>query len=282
MKISIQTNNLNTLREVVNSNCDEIRFGSEFCEWKIPNLSVLIKALNIVKEHNKKFTYIIPKISSTNLEKIKKQLDFLREYKCRIVINDLGILNMVTQETKLFLHLGRQLVYIAARCPWISFDSVRWIEKKRLEKMYYQTSLNFDPMIDFLNEFNIKSADVDWIPQSFQYYRDLRKKGINISLYLHLIPITLTRKCHIARFFQETNPENCSKPCNEKSLFLKQKIMQMEFFLWDNAVFRYIEPSREEIKSVKSTVNEFIIMVNPITTIENQMEINKFISKLQL
>jgi hypothetical protein len=282
MRVSIQTNNLNTLREVVNSNCDEIRFGSEFCEWKIPNLPVLTKALNIVKEHNKQFTYITPKISSTNLEKIKTQLDFLKEYKCRIVINDLGILNIVTQENRLFPHLGRQLVYIAARCPWISFDSGRWIEKKRLEKIYYQTSLNFEPMIDFLNDVKIKSADVDWIPQSFQHYQDLGKRGINLSIYLHLIPITLTRKCHIARFFQETNPENCSKPCNEKSLFLKQKIMQMEFFLWDNAVFRYLEPSREEIKRVRSKVNEFIIMVNPITKMENQVEINNFISNLQL
>ncbi len=282
MRVSIQTDNLNKLKEAVNCNCDEVRFGSEFCEWKIPSLTVLKKALKIVTSHNKKFTYITPKISSTNLKKIKKQLDFLRDYKCRIVINDLGVLNIITQESDLFPHLGRQLVYIAARCPWISFDSDRWTEKKRLEKSYHQTSLNFDPMIDFLNDFNIHSADVDWIPQSFQYYKDLRKKGIDLSIYLHLIPITLTRKCHIARFFQETNPENCSKPCNEKSLFLKQKIMQLELFLWDNAVFRYIEPSREEIKSLRNKVNEFIIMLNSITKLENRVEINDFISNLQL
>lgn len=282
MRVSIQTNNLNTLKEIVHSKCDEVRFGSEFCEWKIPNLPVLTKALNIVKEHNKKFTYITPKISSTNLDKIKTQLDFLKEDKCRIVINDLGILNLIAQESQLLPHFGRQLVYIAARCPWITFDSGRWIEKKRLEKIYHQTSLNFDPMIDFLNDFNIKSADVDWIPQSFQYYEDLRKRGINLSIYLHFIPITLTRKCHIARFFQETSPENCSKPCNEKRLLVKQKTMQMEFFLWDNAVFRYIEPSREEIKQLRSKINEFIIMVNPIMKMDNQVEINDLISNLQL
>jgi hypothetical protein len=280
MRVSIQTNNLNTLRKVVNSRCDEVRFGSEFCEWKIPNLSILTKALNIVQEHNKKFTYITPKVSSTNLEKIQNQLAFLREYNYKMVINDLGVLNFA-QKNQLIPHLGRQLVYIATRCPWLSFDSERWFEKKRLEKIYYQTSLNFEPMIEFFNDFNITSADVDWLPQSFQYYQDITKSGINISIYLHLIPITLTRKCHLARFFQETNPETCSKPCKEKSLFLKQKILQMEFFLWDNAVFRYIKPSREDIRNVRRKVDECIIMANPITKMENQEEINEFISYLQ-
>ena len=35
MKISVQTDIFNLLEEAVESKCDKVRFGAEFCEWKI-------------------------------------------------------------------------------------------------------------------------------------------------------------------------------------------------------------------------------------------------------
>ena len=44
MKYSVQTDNVRAVREALGSNCDRIRFGSEFCEWKIPSLKEMLEA----------------------------------------------------------------------------------------------------------------------------------------------------------------------------------------------------------------------------------------------
>lgn len=298
MKFSVQTDNLKMLREALDSNCDKVRFGPEFCEWKIPSLSALKRAYALTKDKGKSFTYVTPRLSDNGLKKIRKQLIFLKEKgKDDIIINDLGMLNILGRYSELTPHLGRQLVHVPARCPWLKMsgrDALRAIvfsprstleakiRKRRVEEIYSQTSLNYAPTIRFFQGYGVQGVDLDWIPRCFTYFDFLAKAGLNLSVHLHLVPVTLTRKCHTARFLGEKTPETCSRPCNRRAFLLKHKGLGLKLFLHGNVVFRLIQPSKREMKKLSmSNVSEFVITMNPITKILNQHKIDELMLQMQ-
>jgi len=285
MRVTIQTENMKNLRESVHSNCSGVRFGSEFCEWKIPSLGNLKEAYTIVKEAGKKFSYLTPRISETNLGEVKEQLDFLNgEGDAGLVFNDLGVLSLLEHNPNLTPQLGRQLVFIPARCPWeqITNFEVSFMARRHVAKLFYQTNLNNAKTINFFLEHGVRNVDLDWIPPCFPYFKPLRDAGLNLSVHLHLTPVTSTRRCHTARFLGIDNPVSCPRPCFERGFLLRNMMLYLDFYLLGNVVFRYSEPSPKEIRNVHSLLGEFefVVSMNPITGLEDRKTIDMLIDNL--
>jgi hypothetical protein len=273
------------LKEAVQSNCDTIRFGSEFCEQLMPNMEVLKKAYNLVDESKKEFIYITPRLSNNLLKKIRDQLTFLNDQgkKVDVVINDLGMFNVLENYSSIKPRLGRQLVYIPARCPWgqITEQTVGFLAKRRVEKIYYQTSLNYPQTFLFFRKHGIKNIDVDWIPHIFPSLDFLVKKGFGLSVHLFFTPVTITRKCHTARFLDEKDFLYCSKPCNTQAFILKNSILGVTLYLQGNVVYRYIQPVKKDVtKLFKIQASEFVIPMNSITEVKEKQKIDSFIQTL--
>ncbi len=283
--VSVQTDNLIMLKEALESNCDGIRFGSEFCEWKLSSSESLEKAYTLTNHKDKDFVYVTPRVSDGNLEKIRDHLDFLnRMEKIDVVINDFGTLNILEHYPNLRPILGRQLIYIPARCPWeqITEYKVSFQAKRKVEKIFNKTSLNYEPTIRLFQSYGVQWVDVDWIPQCFPNYTFLVKNGLDLSVHLHFVPIAIARRCHTARFLEENSLEYCSRPCQTKAFLLKQDILDIKFFLYGNTVFQFAEPSRKGVKQLrKSKITRFVITVSPITRIRSRREIDLIIHTLQ-
>lgn len=285
MKTTLQTDNFRMLEEIAISCCDGVRFGPEFCELKIPSLELLREAYGLTHEAGKEFAYVIPRVSDRSLKSLRRQLAFLdSKGNVDVVFNDFGILNMLERFPNLRPHLGRQLVYMPARCPWLQ-DTLKttmgFFEKRRLEKIYYQTSLNYLPTIQLYQKYGVEGADVDWIPRCFPYFEFLMKNGLNLSIYMHLIPVAVTNACHTARFIGEREPETCSEPCNSRAFLLRQKTLGIDLFLHGNVVFHFTEPSLKDVKRLYNQgIGEFVVTVNPILKIDNREKINHLIESL--
>jgi hypothetical protein len=267
----------------LNSNCDKIRFGAEFCEWKIPTMDVLKENYIKTVKEGKEFCYITPHTSNNGIEKIKKHMKFLNENgDVKVIVNDLGVLNIVEQLPNLRLHMGRQLITNLARCPWKELINPQagQLEKKKIEKTLFQTNLNYQRTIEFFKEHGVTGVDLDWIPQCFEHYNFLTNQDIGLSIYLKTIPITITRKCHMARFLGYKDPEKCPKPCLEMAFKIVQPIMDIEMLVHGNAVLRLIEPNKSDIKKIcKIGIDELIIPLNPVSNFESYKEINRFIEE---
>lgn len=277
----MQTDSFDMLKEAVESDCDEVRFGSEFCEWKIPRLNILKKAYELVRGKGKNFVYVTPLSSNDKLDEVRKHLTFLnREGKISVVVNSLGMLNVLGQHRNLTPHLGRRLIFIPARCPWPQFTAknVGFFERRSIEKIFFQTGLNYESTIRFYQKYGVEGVDVDWIPKCFPYYGFLVEKGLKTSVHTYLVPATLTRRCHMARFLGEKNPERCSKPCSSRAFLLRQNTLGIELFLWGNGVFRFTKPSQRDARKLEKTkVSEFVVTMNPITKIDSREKINAFL-----
>lgn len=283
MKISVQTDNIMILKEVSNY-CDEVRFGPEFCEYKLPNMNTLEEAYNLTNRAGKIFTYVTPRVSNLGLEKIREHLCFLNKYEnISVVANDYGILSILSQYTNLKPRLGRQLIYIPARCPWKDFTpyELGFMGKRRIRRIFYQTSLNCLSTIGYFKGLGVKGVDVDHIPQNFPSFYSLVRSGLNLSIHLNLIPVAITRKCHTARFLGEKSLENCSRPCDKRAFILKQETLGVQLVLHGNVIFRFVNPSRKQVnKLCKNGIDDFVITMDHATKTKSRKDIESLIQNL--
>ena len=291
MKISVQTNNLRLLREALNSSCDGVRFGSEFCEYVLPNLGILEKAYELACEGEKEFTYVTPRLSNAGIEKLREQFPLLNEKgEVSVVVNDFGALNILEHYPNLHPHLGRNLFLVPARSAWAeghiqrqepSSEIGRW-----LRSLYSTTSLNYRATIELYHSYGCQRADVDWIPRILPSLGFLMENELSLSVHLHLVPVTFTRKCHMARFLGEESPETCSRPCLRRAFVLKNEALKeygLDFFLNGNTVFRLVQPSPGDVLDLeKAGVSELVLTMNPITRIDTARKIDDLISDMAL
>jgi hypothetical protein len=278
LKLSVQTDDFNLLKEAVDSNCSSVRFGTEFCELKIPNLNILMKAYDLVRGKEKKFIYVTPRLSNIGIDQIKKQFSELNDKEeMDIIINDFGTLNIIENYPNLHPRLGRLLIRIPARSPWtdIITEKADWLSRRWFKKIFSSTNLNYPLTIKLLKAKGVTGADMDWIPYTFSSLSSLTGLGLNLSIHLNLVPIAVTRRCHTARFVGEEDPEKCSKPCLRKAFIIKNEVFNLEFFILGNAVFRMVKPNSEAIEKLqRSGIDEFILTMDPVTGVNSKQKID--------
>jgi hypothetical protein len=287
MKFIVQTDSISLLREAFESQCNGIRFGAEFCEHKIPNQTQLKQAYEEAVNSGKSFSYVVPILSNIGIEKIRPQLDFLRDLEdVEVIIGDFGALNLLQNDNDLRLRLGRPRVYIPARSPWSQITRLpnpSFFALRKVEKIFYQTNLNYMRSLDYFKDQGITGADVDWIPKCFPQYHKIIKNGFNLAVHTYAVPIAVTMRCHTARFMGETTPTQCSKPCIDKAFNIKQRELQKSFILHGNVIFRQVESQKKDIKQLKKTgIDELIIPMGPVSCINTMREINEAIATLSL
>lgn len=279
MRVSVQLDDFDLLEEAVDSECEGVRFGPEFCELKIPSLEVLEKAYELVHEGGKVFTYVTPRLSNSGVERIREQLALLNALgEVRVVVNDLGALNVVKRHPNLRPHLGRQLAFVPARCPWSDeiIEAGGLLARRWVRKVFSSTSLNHGLTLELYREHGVEGADVDWIPRVFPQFGFLSKRGLDLSIFLHLVPVIVSRRCHTARYLGERSHEACSRQCRRRVFLLESDMLGVELFLHGNTVFSRTQPSPKDVNKLK-TVSELVLTMNPITGLESRKKINDYI-----
>ena len=297
INILAQTDNIRLLRQALGSNSSGVRYGSEFCEHLLPALGVLESAYESTREASKTFTYVTPRLSDAGIEKLHEHLSVLnQEGEVSIVVNDFGALSILAQYPRLHPHLGRHLFAVPARSPLADrqiqrneslsggslSETERWVRD-----LYSTTSLNYQPTIAFYRDLGCRKADADWIPYLFPSLGSLVASGLTVSVHLHLVPVTFTRKCHTARFLGEQSPERCHRPCLRRAFVLTNEVLEAlelePYLLLGNAVFRLVQPSLEDLAALEGLgVDELVLTMNPLTRIDTTERINDLIVSLGL
>ena len=286
MNIVIQAGNLHHLKIALMSECDAVRFGAEFCMYQIPTLDDLKQAYVLTEKARRGFVYVTPRLANGAIETIRNHLTLLNELGGgTVVINDLGTLRILHELDALRPHLGRQLVYTPSRCPWktITEQSVSLFTRRKVKSIFYQTALNYDPTIDFFKNRGVVGADIDWIPEYFSQLRFLSRRQLKVAIHTHLIPVAITRKCHMARFRGEENLSHCSKPCYTSAYGMENALLETPLFLHGNTVFRLIEPNRRYIPTlIKQEVNDLVLTMSPLTGLTTSENLKTVIQHLQI
>jgi len=248
----------------------------------------LAEAVELAQKAGKEFTHVSPRLSNAGIEKLREQLAFLNERgEFNIVINDLGALNVLGRYPNLHPHLGRHMLLVPSRSPWVEQHMQREDLSSRrrqwLRTLFSSTSLNYRATIELYRSYGCQRADMDWLPRIFPSLAFLVENGLRLSVHLHLVPATFTRKCHTARFLREEIPEDCSKPCLDRAFLLRNEAFELELYLHGNAAFRLAEPHPEAVKELeKAGVAELVLTMNPLTRIDSAEKIDNTMSNLGL
>lgn len=285
MEITAQAGNLALLKEAIASTCQRIRFGSEFCMYALPTINALKMAYNLTIDAGKDFVYVTPRLAVGAMGQIRKHLLLLNKLGgATVVANDLGTIRVLRRLAALKLYLGRQLVYTPARCPWkqITEESVSIFTMRKVKQIFYQTALNYRPTIEFFKALGAVGADVDWIPELFTNLSFLSQNKLNVSVHLQMIPVAITRKCHMARFLGEEDLASCSRPCYTQAYLMDNELLETRLFLQGNAVFRLMEPDRKRmVQLAKRGVTELVLTMSPLTGVRSCTQLENLIQQLQ-
>ena len=286
MNVAIQAANLTMLKEALAGDSKRVRFGSEFCMYALPTIDSLENAYNQTNEARKEFVYITPRLSEGAMSSIREHLGLLNDLGgATVVANDLGTVQTIKGLSNLKLHLGRQLVYTPSRCPWkeITEHTVSIFTKRKVKQIFYQTALNYQPTIEFYKGLGAVGADVDMIPELFQAFNFLSKYKLNLSVHLHSIPVTITRKCHMARFLGEPDLERCSRPCYTKAYIMDNEILDTQMVLCGNTVFKLNEPNTKITRQLaKRGVTEVVFTMGPLTSFSPQIPSESLIQNMRI
>jgi len=285
MKFTVHAETLSQLKEALVSRCGGIRFGMEFCEWKIPSLEALKRAHGEVMDVGKSFTYVVPILTNEGIEKTREHLAYLGDHEgVEVVIGDLGVLNMLQEYDSLRFRLGRPRVYIPGRAPWDQITRMpnpSFFARRKVEKIFYQTNLNYGRALEYYRGLGVEGADVDWIPKSFPYYKKIVRNGFRLALHTYAVPAAVTMRCHTARFLGEDEPALCSKPCLSRAFNIHQKELDKGFVLHGNVVFRLVESTKNDVRTLKGLgVDEIVLPMGPVSKLRTMEDLNNAISTL--
>lgn len=286
MEITVQAMNLSQLKEAVYSTCHRVRYGSEFCMYSLPTAESLRTAYKAAADAGKRFSYVTPRLADIAMDKIREHLILLNTLgEATVVANDLGTLRVLKRLSNLKPHLGRQLVYTPSRCPWkeITEEVVSIFVKRKVKRVFYQTSLNYGPTIDFFKSLGAVGVDVDWVPDLFDSLGFLVKSGLQVSVHTYAVPAAITRKCHTARLLGMKSLEQCSRPCYLNAYSMENEFLKTNLFLHGNAIFRLCDPEKRDLAHLKELgVSELILTMGPLTGIRSQPQIDDLSKRLSL
>jgi hypothetical protein len=285
MKFTVHAETLSQLEEVLASRCNGVRFGMEFCEWKIHTLEALKRAYGDVTDAGKAFTYVVPILSNVGIEKTQEHLAYLNDYDgVEVVIGDIGILNLLQKFDGLRFRLGRPRVYIPGRNPWDQITRMpnpSFFARRKVEKIFYQTNLNYRRALKYYTGLGVEGADVDWIPKSFPHYTKIVKNGFRLAVHTYAVPVAVTMRCHTARFLGEAEPSLCTKPCLSRAFNIHQKELDKSFVLNGNVVFRLVNSTGKDVRGLKRMgVEELVLPMGPISQLKTSDDIDVAVTNL--
>ncbi len=247
----------------VNESYSRLYFGHEFCERRLPSGPSLEEILSFVKTKQMEFSFVTPYVTSVGLKKTQKLIELLRRrnVSCEVIVNDIGILNLINRQYPEFTPVLGRLLTKQKRSPELArvlgrrFKPRYFIDPKTPERqvlllqkelppemdLYYKGSNTSSvPIIhDFLVEQRIGRIELDNVAQGL--HLELPKDKITASVYLPYVHITTTFFCPTAGCDQAEETllriKPCRQPCQRYVFALKHKSMPKVIYLRGNTQF---------------------------------------------
>ena len=205
-------------------------FGQEFCEYLVPRVSELEKALYFSRQLGWDFTYVTGCLTNAGLARVKQNLEFLsREAEgAEVVVNDWGVLSVVAEGFPgLRPVLGRLLVkqkrlarYASqgAALP-VNMDEISSSEEDIRDnqlRVYRGLSLANARYREELARLRVERVDLDIVPQGVDLPADTW--GLGVGCYFPWAYVAGGRNCMTAA---TADPQRefavldtpCPRPC---------------------------------------------------------------------
>ena len=240
-----------------------IYFGAEFCQNLIPSVKDVKFALTFAKKRSLHFTLMTPFVTESGLIKLERIFKFLGSHPvdCEIVVNDWGVLEVLSKRYKRFkLSIGRLLArqnrdpamaHVLEKQPPYGVRTkngkIKIIAHVPPGKLYRQgiksSFVNAPSVQRFLSCFGIKRIEFNNLVQGLNF-EGLKFK---VSLYTPFVNISTTRFCPMISRAQKMYRINvCAKECRNHYSRLRSKGIPCLLYKRGNTTF-YRNPVKTKI-----------------------------------
>ncbi|MCF7887912.1 MAG: hypothetical protein K9L76_01390 [Candidatus Omnitrophica bacterium] len=221
-----------------------IYFGEEFCEFLVPSANIVKKAYTASRNIGKTFSFITTVASPKLINSYKKIFNFLnKQGKIEVIVNDWGILHLLTQQFKnIEPVLGRMLTktkrYIykdfTPDKEGLPLKDTSTIKRNQL-RVLRETNFSIKEYRQFLKSYSIKKVDIDIPPQGIKIDGFLE---FNFGFYYPWGYLTSGRSCPYnpkAKFY--VSSAACEKKyCLRNSSLIKSKKWNTNLFEIGNTI----------------------------------------------
>lgn len=158
-----------------NTRPTRIYFGSEFCQYRLPSLSIVKRALDYCWTNGYEFTFATPYVHGVKFEQVSEILGFLNETAketgkiIEVVVNDWGVYHLTNKNfPHLKIAIGR-LLNKNIRDPRVAnyYNDEKAPENGK--SFFKQSGLLSQWFGSFLKEGNITSIEFDELIQGYEF-----------------------------------------------------------------------------------------------------------------
>ncbi|MGB2705444.1 MAG: hypothetical protein WBC74_01080 [Candidatus Omnitrophota bacterium] len=231
-----------------------IYFGAEFCQNLIPSVKEVKFALDFAKKRNLHFTLMAPFVTENGLLRLEGIFKFLKAHlsNCEVVVNDWGVLEVLSERYKSFTPLLGRLLARQNRDPAMA----RVLEKQppygvrakdgkiriiahippgaRYQKGIKASYVNAPSVQRLLSRFKVERLELNNLVQGI----NLEGIKFKVSLYTPFVNICTTRFCPMASRIQKIYRINaCRRECQRYTSRLRNKAIPNVLYKRGNTTF---------------------------------------------
>ncbi|MFA4844116.1 MAG: hypothetical protein WC632_04105 [Candidatus Margulisiibacteriota bacterium] len=198
---------------------ERIYWGSELCAKLLPSLKELKQIYSILRRKKYKLTFVTPAmISGPDVLRIKHLLTYLnsRREKIEVVVNDLGLLELVQEYDNLVPLFGRLLIRME-KDPRVNYKKV----DPKILRVLRSSALSQDELGKYLISKKIKRLEYDNVPQGVNARNNPLK--FRLDLYYPYVLASLSRVCAFSSTFKNEKDKYQNNVCQRECLDYKLK-----------------------------------------------------------
>jgi len=194
-----------------------IYFGHEFCDRLLPSEMKMRQMIKLARKNKKEISFLTPLSSEAGLGKTKKLLSYLDD-EDEIVVNDYGILNVVSSSFSNPIVIGRVLGRNV-------LSTLTILQNNRINPIKY---------LDLLS-LNIKRIEMDYFNCNSNIL--LLKKHIGFSFYAEAPFWTITRRCAFNRNSRSMDKfKACNRECLDYRIIAYNNKIRKKFIIDGNKI----------------------------------------------
>ncbi|WP_419770307.1 MAG: hypothetical protein ACNI3C_00495 [Candidatus Marinarcus sp.] len=200
-----------------------IYFGNSSCEHLIPTIKELIEARSFCEQRHYNFVFVFPPVSQNKSEEVRYICELLaNKPNTEVVVNDIGVLNIVLENKNLKAILGVNFTKVIKNSflDNVSQYDISKIQLQNQKELLSHCEFENIEVREFYKSLDIKRVSIENINLNTEFFDTVPK--MQCDFYYPNITIANSKACDIAGCFEDERgyfvKEECSKYCNFASL----------------------------------------------------------------
>lgn len=305
MELEFRLRNFRNFDWISKIDTDIIGVGDEGCVYKVPYGEKLLEIRKNIEINNKKFRYVIPKVTDTHFDEVIKSIKLLTEENddYYLTVNDYGVM-YECKKLKILprnITIGRTLSRSFEDCLW--YEHILRNENEFNKMSILQNNMAHGIKLAFFRQYNVTAIESNMLKHQNTAFNNIRNHKFKVAVHAGSVSVAFSRVCQTLRYCNNLNGTDispsyeCASLCNDRiyidmdtiwhrnqngnfsdqQLSAELKNLNPNFFLIGNVLMR----NKRFLLSDYHLINCDSLILNDYIFGSNVFKINEIVKKIR-